>query len=72
MSSQQQNGKQNTTKMLVPAPGSRNKVLIIGDSHVRGLSEKIRNQLNVPFNVTTITKPRANTEFITSSSHFTT
>ena len=62
--------KQKTTKTSVSSTGRRNKILIISDSHVRGISERIRNYLNVPFNVTGITKPNANTESITSPSHF--
>ena len=62
--------KQKTTKTLVSSQCKRNKVLIIGDSQVRDLSEKIRNKLNIPYNVTGITKPRANAESITSPSHF--
>lgn len=68
----QQKMKKNTTNSLVSSPCSKNKVLIIGDSHVRDLSVKIRNFLNVPLNVTGITKPNANAESITSSSHFAT
>ena len=66
----QQKMKQKTTKMLVSSSRKSNKVLIIGDSHVRGLSEQIRNHLNIPFNVSGITKPNADTECVTSSSHF--
>ena len=54
MSSHQQQMKQKTIKTLASSPCKRNKVLIIGDSHVRGLSEKISNQLNIPCNVTGI------------------
>ena len=57
-------------KTLASSPCKRNKVLIIGDSHVRGLSEKIGNQLNTPCNVTGISKPSANAESVTSPSHF--
>jgi len=67
---QQQKMKQKTTKMLASSSSKRNKVLIIGDSHVRGLSEKILNHLNVPFNVSGITKPNADAKSGTSSSHF--
>jgi hypothetical protein len=69
-SPQQQKMKQKTTKTSVSSSCRRNKVLIIGDSHVRGLSEKIRNHLNIPLNVTGITKPNADAESITSPSHF--
>ena len=62
--------KHKSTTMQVSPSCSRNKVLIIGDSHVRGLSEKIRNHLNIPFIVSGITKPNADTKSITSTSHF--
>jgi len=68
--SHQQKLMQKTTKTSISSTGRRNKILIIGDSHGRGISERIRNYLNVPFNVTGITKPNANTESITSPSHF--
>ena len=68
--SPQQKMKQKTTKMLVSSSRKSNKVLIIRDSHVRGLSEQIRNHLNSPFNLSGITKPNADTESVTSSSHF--
>jgi len=42
------------------------KILIIGDSHVRGLSEKVRNGLNDAFSVTGVTKPNATMETIIS------
>jgi hypothetical protein len=62
--------KQKTTKTSVSSTCRRNKILIIGDGHTRGLSERIRNYLNVPFNVTGITKPNADAESITSPLHF--
>jgi len=70
LSSHHQKMKQKPAKTLVSSLCRRNKVLVIGDSHVRHLSEKIRNKLNFPCNVTGITKPRANAESITSPSHF--
>ena len=48
---------------------SRHKILIIGDSHVRGLSEKISNCLYDSFSVIGITKPNADVEAITSPLH---
>jgi len=45
------------------------KILIIGDSHARGLLEKVRNSLNDVFSVTGVTKPNATTEAITSPLH---
>jgi hypothetical protein len=68
--SHQQKLKQKTTKTSVSPTGRVNKILIIGYSHVRGISEMIRAYPNVPFNVTGITKPNANTESITFPSHF--
>ena len=70
LSSHQRKMKQKPAKTLVLSLCRRNKVLVIGDSHVRDLSEKIRNKLNFPCNVTGITNPRANAESITSPSHF--
>jgi len=43
----------------------RHKTLIIGDSHVRDLSEKIGNCLDNSFSITGITKPNADLEAIT-------
>ena len=45
------------------------KILINGDSHARGLSEKVRNSLNDVFSVTGVTTPNATTEAITSPLH---
>jgi len=47
----------------------RHKILVIGDSHVRGLSEKISNCLDNSFSVFGITKPNADMETITSPIH---
>ena len=44
----------------------RHKILVIGDSHVRGLSEKIGNCLDNSFSVFGITKPNTDIEKITS------
>ena len=47
----------------------RHKIVIIGESHVRGLSEKISSCLDDSFSVTGITKPNADIEAITSPLH---
>ena len=70
MSPHQEKMKQKHSKKPVSSTCRRNKILIIGGSHVRGISERIHNYLNVPFNVTGIKKPNANTESVTSPSHF--
>jgi hypothetical protein len=46
------------------------KILLIGDSHVRGLSEKVGNGLNDAFSVIGVTKPNATTESIISPLKF--
>ena len=48
---------------------NKHRILIIGDSHVRGLAEKISNCLNGSFDVCDITKPNADIESITSPIH---
>jgi hypothetical protein len=47
----------------------RHRLLIIGDSHIRGLSEKINNCLDDCFSVLGITKPNADIETVTSPIH---
>lgn len=47
----------------------RYKILVIGDSHARGLSEKISNCLDDSFRVFGITKPNADIETVTSPIH---
>jgi hypothetical protein len=61
--------KLNTLKETVTIAHRRHKILIIGDSHVRGLSDKVNNGLDDAFSVTGITKPNADIEGITSSLH---
>jgi metallophosphoesterase superfamily enzyme len=46
------------------------RIYIIGDSHVKGLSDKVRNGLDEAFRVNGITKPKADIERITSTLHF--
>jgi hypothetical protein len=48
---------------------NRQKILVAGDSHVRGLSDKARNCLDDTFSVFSITKPNADIESITSPVH---
>jgi hypothetical protein len=61
--------KLNTSKNTVMPACRREKILIIGDGHVRGLSEKISNCLDNTFTVTGITKPNADIEAVTSPVH---
>jgi hypothetical protein len=58
-----------TTKKTVTSSCRRHKILIISDSHVRGLSEKISNCLDDSFSVTGITKPNADMEAVMSPLH---
>jgi hypothetical protein len=53
---------------MVTVAHRRHKILIIGDSHVRGLSGKVSNGLEA-FSVTDITKPNADIEAIMSLLH---
>ena len=59
----------NTSKKTVTSAHRRYEILIVGDSHVRGLSKKVCNCLEGSFSVTGITKPNADTEVITSPLH---
>lgn len=54
---------------MVNSKHIKHKIIIIGDSHVRGLSEKIGNCLDDSFSVLGISKPNAYIETITSSKH---
>jgi hypothetical protein len=65
----QKSVKLNNSKKTVTVAHRRHKILIIGDSHVRGLSGKVSNSLEEAFSVTGITKPNADTEAITSLLH---
>ena len=47
----------------------KHKILIIGDSHVRGLSDKVRNGLDDAVNVLGIVKPNAYIEVSITISH---
>jgi len=66
-----QQGKTNPaiTRKTVKLTRKRHRILVIGDSHVRGLSEKISNCLDDTFSVFGITKPNADIETITSPVH---
>ena len=59
----------NSTRKTVILACNKHKILIIGDSHVRGLAEKISNHLDDSFDVCGITKPNADIESITSPIH---
>jgi len=53
----------------VKPESERHKILVTGDSHVRGLSKKISNCLDDSFSVFGTTKPNADIETITSPIH---
>jgi hypothetical protein len=59
----------NTSKQMVTSACKGHKILIIGNSHVRGLSQKINTCLDDAFNVTGITKSNADIEAILSALH---
>jgi hypothetical protein len=61
--------KLNTSEKTVTPACRRHKIVIIGDSHVRGLSEKVNNYLDDSFSVISITKSNADIEAITSPLH---
>jgi hypothetical protein len=48
----------------------KHKICIIGDSHVRGLSDKVSNGLDDTFSVIGITEPKVDIEGITFSLYF--
>jgi hypothetical protein len=56
-----------TWKETVTRRQRSNKIVIIGDSHVRGLADKVSCNLGEAFNVIGISKPNADIEGITSS-----
>jgi len=55
--------------MITTVALRKHKILIIGDSHVRGLSEKVRNGLDDAVSVLGIVKPNANIEVNTTTLH---
>jgi hypothetical protein len=59
--------KWNMSKDAVTVAHRRDKILVIGDSHVRGLSYKVNTGLSDAFCVKGFTKPNANIEGIISS-----
>ena len=61
--------KLNNSKKTVALAHRKHKILIIGDNHVRGLSEKVSNCLDDSFSVIGITKPNAEIEVIMCSLH---
>jgi len=60
--------KSNTSVQYATQTHNRNKILLLGDSHIRGLAERMNSSLGSSFSVTGITKPNANIKGITSSS----
>ena len=66
-----QHGKKNlnTMRKTVKLACRRHSLLVIGDTHIRGLSEKISNCLDDSFILLGITKPNADIETITSPIH---
>jgi len=66
-----QQGKKNlnTMRKTVKLACRRHSLLVIGDTHIRGLSEKISNCLDDSFILLGITKPNADIETITSPIH---
>jgi len=65
---QQEKKNPNTARKTIKSACRRHRLLVIGDSHIRGLSE-ISNCLDGSFSVLGITKPNADTETITSPIH---
>jgi len=57
-----------TSKQHVLQTHIQNKILLLGDSHIKGLAERMSISLGSSFNVTEITKPNANIKGITSPS----
>ena len=60
-------GKSNTSEQYATQTHNLNKILL-GDSHIRGLADRMNSSLGSSFSVTGITKPNANINGITSSS----
>jgi hypothetical protein len=59
--------KPNTSKKDCEINPSKHKICIIGDSHVKGLSDKVSSGLDDTFSVSGITKPNGDIEGITFS-----
>jgi hypothetical protein len=58
-----------TLKKPVSNANKKHKIFIIGDSHVRGLSDKVRNDLDA-FSVIGISKPNADIDSTISPINF--
>jgi hypothetical protein len=56
-------------KRAVPSK-KKHKILILGDSHAKGLCEKISNSLDSSYSVMGVSKPNADLDAIISLSHF--
>jgi len=61
--------QRNTPKMITTVAHRKHKILIIGNSHVRALSNKVRNSLDDAVSVLGIVKPNANIEVSTTALH---
>jgi hypothetical protein len=59
-----------TLKKPMTTTNIKHNIFIIGDSHVRGLSDKVSSDLDDAFSMTGISKPNADIDGITSSEHF--
>jgi hypothetical protein len=59
-----------TLKKPVSNSNIKHRFIRIGDGHVRGLSDKVRNYLDDAFSVTGISKPNADIDGIISSINF--
>jgi len=60
--------KSNTREQYATQTHNHNKILLLGDSHVRVIAERMNSSLGSSFNMTGIDKPNANIKGITSSS----
>jgi hypothetical protein len=64
------NRKQTTPKKCPVPSKNKHKIIILGDSHVKGLSEKISNCIDSVYSVMGVSKPNADLNAITSPFHF--
>jgi hypothetical protein len=64
------NRRQITPKKRAVPSKKKHKIIILGDSHIKGLSEKISNSLDSSYSVMGVSKPDADLDAITSPSHF--
>ena len=62
--------KSNTDKQYATQINTKHNLLLLGDSHTRGLAQRMSCSLDNSFSVTGITKPNADIEGITSPRHF--